>query len=249
VSRHALEGTISVDATGLAANAGPAAGAAEEPTRGGLAETPVLVLARPAAARAAKAAPRREAAPAPRAVEPILPAPEPVPSAPAATFGGPAGGATPAPSGVAPAPGQRLVPVPSGALGTSGAAAGGFGARGAGVGVGAESGRAGSGSASNDEHGPLARYLKGVRERVARHREYPYIARRANLEGTVCLRVAIGASGNVRSVTATCGKTKQPLLAAALDSVSRAAPFPPLPAALGKELTLDVPIVFDLDDL
>jgi periplasmic protein TonB len=95
----------------------------------------------------------------------------------------------------------------------------------------------------------LADYLKGVRERVTRYREYPYLARRANLEGTVCLRLSIAASGSVLGVTPTCGTGFVPLLQAALKSVSSAAPFPPLPAALGQRLTVDVPVVFELDEL
>jgi periplasmic protein TonB len=95
----------------------------------------------------------------------------------------------------------------------------------------------------------LAGYLRGVRERVSQHREYPYLARRANLEGTVCLRLSIAASGSVLDVTPTCGTGHTPLLQAALESVSRAAPFPPLPAALGPRLTVDVPVVFELDEL
>lgn len=95
----------------------------------------------------------------------------------------------------------------------------------------------------------LARYLERVRARVAEHREYPYVARRANLEGTICLRVSIAASGSVLGVTPTCGTSHEPLLQAALRSVSSAAPFPPLPALLGARLTLDVPVVFELDSL
>jgi len=95
----------------------------------------------------------------------------------------------------------------------------------------------------------LARYVARVRARVEQHREYPYLARRANLEGTICLRISIGASGGVLGVTPTCGASHEPLLAAALKSVSSAAPFPPLPAALGGRLTLDVPVVFQLDSL
>jgi periplasmic protein TonB len=95
----------------------------------------------------------------------------------------------------------------------------------------------------------LARYVERVRARVEQHREYPYLARRANLEGTICLRISIGASGGVLGVTPTCGTSHEPLLTAALKSVSSAAPFPPLPAALGGRLTLDVPVVFQLDSL
>ena len=39
-----------------------------------------------------------------------------------------------------------------------------------------------------------------------------------------------------------------PLSRAALDAVARASPFPPLPAALGRHLTLDVPVLFELSD-
>ena len=93
----------------------------------------------------------------------------------------------------------------------------------------------------------LARYLKAARQRVADQREYPYVARRARLEGTVCLRVSIAAAGNVLNVTPTCGDAQLPLLRAAIASVSKAAPFPPLPAALGPQLTFEVPVVFQLD--
>jgi TonB family protein len=109
---------------------------------------------------------------------------------------------------------------------------------------------AGGGAAGTDARAELlSRYAARVRARVEQHREYPYLARRANLEGTICLRIAIAASGRVLGVTPTCGTSHEPLLQAALNSVSSAAPFPPLPAALGGRLTLDVPVVFRLDSL
>jgi protein TonB len=115
------------------------------------------------------------------------------------------------------------------------------------VGAGANGGGPGQ-RATGDGHAQvLASYLKGVRDRVSRHREYPYLARRANLEGTVCLRLVVAASGRVVGVTPTCGGSHQPLVDAALASVSSAAPFPPLPEALGQRLTIDVPVVFALD--
>jgi TonB family protein len=119
------------------------------------------------------------------------------------------------------------------------------------VGVGVGAGGPGTTEQSTgDGHAQLlASYLKGVRDRVSRHREYPYLARRANLEGTVCLRVVVAASGRVVGVTPTCGGSHQPLVEAALASVSSAAPFAPLPAALGQRLTIDVPVVFALDQL
>lgn len=113
------------------------------------------------------------------------------------------------------------------------------------AGVGLHGGR--EGGSSSDRARLLAGYLEQVRARVAQHREYPYVARRAQLEGTVCLRLSLAASGSVLGVTPTCGASQRPLLDAALRSISNAAPFPPLPTALGRRLTLDVPVVFALD--
>jgi periplasmic protein TonB len=110
-------------------------------------------------------------------------------------------------------------------------------------------GAAGSTGSARARAALLAGYVERVRARVEQHREYPYLARRANLEGTICLRISIAASGSVLGITPTCGTSHEPLLAAALKSVSSAAPFPPLPAALGGRLTLDVPVVFQLDSL
>lgn len=95
----------------------------------------------------------------------------------------------------------------------------------------------------------LASYLAHVRARVDRHREYPYLARRANLEGTIRLRISIAASGQLLAVTPTAGASLEPLVDAALRSVSSSAPFPPLPTALGSRVTLDLPVDFRLDSL
>jgi periplasmic protein TonB len=95
----------------------------------------------------------------------------------------------------------------------------------------------------------LTRYLTAARDRIRSHREYPYLARRAQLQGTVCLRVSVAASGGVVDVTPTCGQTPLPLLRAALKAVAEAAPFAPVPPALGRRLTFEVPVVFELADL
>lgn len=181
-------------------------------------------------------------------VSPALPPPAPVALSP------PSGEPPEALGAVPPAPATRpsaQAAESEAKLGSSGAnsppvASGAGSAGGAGVGV-VTSGPGTAQEATGEEPARLlASYLKGVRERVSRHREYPYLARRANLEGTVCLRVVVAASGRVVGVTPTCG-THQPLVEAALASVSSAAPFPPLPVALGQRLTIDVPVVFALD--
>jgi TonB family protein len=91
-----------------------------------------------------------------------------------------------------------------------------------------------------------ARYLGQLRERVLARREYPRLARRAGLEGTVCLRIAVDAAGRLAQLQPSC-VAPAPLVEAALSAVRAAAPFGPLPGGLGTELVLDLPMVFQLD--
>ncbi len=184
--------------------------------------------------------PRREMAP--------LPVPASMPAAPSAPSVEQPAVHLVRPSAIARAGGSEAGSVdaaPRVSARVSSAAAGDATANGA-AGVGAAAGSTGSAGA---HAALLARYVERVRARVDQHREYPYLARRANLEGTICLRISIAASGSVVGITPTCGTSHEPLLSAALKSVSSAAPFPPLPAALGARLTLDVPVVFQLDSL
>jgi protein TonB len=245
---HPLEASLAAD------DAPPGEGADDMPRRmpesAAPATKPPPAPARPATVRAARTSAAKPAAvaaaalprPEPGAPEASTPVQELPAPLPAQGVTPPASNATPQP--LVPAAGQVPAvapspPAPSGPEGSGASAPPGTGT----------SGGVGTSSAGGDGRGQLvARYLKNARARVFQHREYPYIARRANLEGTICLRVSIGAAGDVLAVTPTCGNTNRPLLAAALKSVSRAAPFPPLPAALGRELTFDVPIVFDLDN-
>jgi protein TonB len=96
--------------------------------------------------------------------------------------------------------------------------------------------------------GVLEHYLALARERVSRHREYPYLARRARLQGKVCLRLTISASGQLKDARSTCGGSHPALLEAARRAVADATPFAPLPSALGPELTFEVPVVFELTE-
>lgn len=90
-------------------------------------------------------------------------------------------------------------------------------------------------------------YMNNLRKRVAAHRRYPYQARRAGIEGTVCLKLRLDAAGRLAALTPTCGAPTRALLEAALDAVRAAAPFGPLPSALGAELAAELPVVFRLE--
>lgn len=115
----------------------------------------------------------------------------------------------------------------------------GNGARGTGSGAGVAAGGA-------DLAALRGRYLGQLRERVLARREYPRLARRAGLEGTVCLRISVDAAGRLAQVRPTCA-APAPLLESALRAVREAAPFGPLPGALGPQLVVDLPVVFQLD--
>lgn len=245
--RAALETSIAVEAAEEVDGAGRAASPAPPPPaeESSKDEVPSAVVPRERRVRPSAAVERaipRAPLPAPAAAaRPVEPAPT-TPSPP-----------TPDPP-VTVAPGASTAAEATGPGTARPGVAGLFGGRGS-----ARPGAAGGGARGGDGPGStvdakaraeqLARYLAGVRARVAQHRDYPYLARRASMEGTVCLRVSIAASGRVLGVTPTCGAAQEPLLQAALKSVSSAAPFPPLPAALGARLTLDVPVVFELDAL
>jgi protein TonB len=82
---------------------------------------------------------------------------------------------------------------------------------------------------------------------LEQHREYPRLARLQGIQGTVTLSLTLGRSGSVVAA-AIRESSGQPLLdQATLDMVRRADPFPPLPAALGRErIEFLVPVRFAL---
>jgi len=102
-------------------------------------------------------------------------------------------------------------------------------------------------STGEDPRALRQRYLRELRQRVLERREYPHAAQRAGLQGVVCLRLSLTASGHLSELRATCGPSPEPLLRAALHAVRAAEPFRPLPSAIGSQLTVDLPIVFQLD--
>lgn len=99
--------------------------------------------------------------------------------------------------------------------------------------------------------GPAAgerdRYLTLLRQLIERRKEYPAMARRGRLEGTVRVRFAVARDGTVRMVEVARSSGVPLLDAGAVRAVNRAGAFPPLPAALaGAEAHFEVPLVFRL---
>lgn len=95
--------------------------------------------------------------------------------------------------------------------------------------------------------GEKERYLTLLRQLIERRKEYPAMARRGRLEGTVRVRFAVARDGRVRMVEVARSSGVPLLDAGAVRAVNRAGAFPPLPAALdGDEAHFEVPLVFSL---
>ncbi len=129
---------------------------------------------------------------------------------------------------------------PEAAAGGSGAGQGGrAGGRGAGSGMGSGQGR-GSGSA-------LSGYLREIRRLLEQHQDYPWMARRRNLQGVVAVVFTIGSRGQIESARISRSSGHALLDAAARDTIRRIGQFPPFPAALHRQkLTIEVPLAFRL---
>ncbi len=89
----------------------------------------------------------------------------------------------------------------------------------------------------------VASYIAGVRQRVAAQRQYPSMARRRSIEGTVLVRIDIDSGGHVQHVDIADGASVV-LARATRQAVDRAAPFPSPPqGAIG----IEIPVRYELD--
>jgi protein TonB len=91
-------------------------------------------------------------------------------------------------------------------------------------------------------------YLSRVRQRLEAEKRYPLLARRRGVVGTATLHIVIGRDGRPASIDLQRSSGSDLLDAEAEALVSRAAPFGPLPPAIGADtLQITVPIRFDVD--
>ena len=90
-------------------------------------------------------------------------------------------------------------------------------------------------------------YLGKVLQRIARFKRYPREARRDGVAGKVMVRFTVLADGSLESPQLTGSSGDSRLDRAALDMLSRASPFPPIPRSLGMDkLELSLPVQFSL---
>ena len=108
---------------------------------------------------------------------------------------------------------------------------------------------AGSGARIETVGNPAAhqRYLRKVLDRIARFKRYPREARRDGVVGKVMVRFTVLADGRLQSPHLTGSSGDIRLDQAALDMLSRASPFPPIPRSLAVgKLELSLPVEFSL---
>jgi len=181
--------------------------------------------------------------PAPRCPQPQPPVkPKPPPKVkPAPPLPEPT--ATPAISAPARPPAlTRGQPSPTASVSGSGQGGQGGGrGTGAGGGVGPGQGRgSGSGSALSD-------YLREVRRLLEQHKDYPWMARRRNIQGVVVMVFTITSGGQIESYRVSRSSGQDLLDEAARDTLRRVGRFPPFLADLNRQkLTIEIPLAFRL---
>jgi len=100
---------------------------------------------------------------------------------------------------------------------------------------------------SGDNAGVRAHYLQHCRSLIERNKEYPVMARKGRVEGTVIVRSVVARDGSLRQCLINRTSGAGLLDNAALRAVRNVGQFPPPPLELpGVELVLDIPITFRL---
>ena len=173
--------------------------------------------------RPATAKPLPATVPAAQKAAPVEP-PKTVPAEPAPAA---AGAAEPSPQSTAPAP-TRPVPQSSpGAPGTEASAR----------------------SGNEADAGTLEQYRLALIVATRRYKRYPAIAMEKGWQGRVEVRMVIGANGMVINASIKSGSGHEILDNQALDMLKKGKTTVPIPVALrGREFSIDVPVIFNLDN-
>ncbi|MDO9532193.1 MAG: TonB family protein [Deltaproteobacteria bacterium] len=132
---------------------------------------------------------------------------------------------------------------PGAAAGTGQGGQGGGRGTGSGGGVGQGQGP-GSGAGS-----ALQGYLKEVRRLLEKHKDYPWMARRRNIQGVVAVVFTIGCGGQIMAARVSRSSGQDLLDEAAQNTIRRVGKLPPFPAELNRQqLTVEVPLAFRLSN-
>ncbi|MBM3239559.1 energy transducer TonB [Candidatus Poribacteria bacterium] len=94
---------------------------------------------------------------------------------------------------------------------------------------------------------PMREFLELIRKKIETVKMYPNWAREAGYEGTTKIRFAILSDGQLGEVSIIDSSGYDILDNAAIAAIEKAAPFPPLPDTLNRDiLRIELPIVFKL---
>ena len=103
-----------------------------------------------------------------------------------------------------------------------------------------------TGVASGTSQTEMSRYVTTLFTMIDAKKQYPPQSMQRREEGTVVIRLKIAADGTLIDVTSPTTDPHR-LVDASLEAVRRAAPFPALPASLGKsEAEFEVPVNYKL---
>ena len=94
----------------------------------------------------------------------------------------------------------------------------------------------------------MLRYQDTVKQKIESSRHYPMRAQRMRLEGVVDIAFVINKDGTSRNIKVVGSSGSKLLDAEALNNISKASPFMPLPKEISKNsIDIRVAIVFSLD--
>jgi protein TonB len=103
-----------------------------------------------------------------------------------------------------------------------------------------------SGTRGGEPGAEYGRYLSRMRGRIQEALRYPPAAQRRGLKGTVLVEILIRPDGAITGVSVTSSSSHRLLDDAALEAVRSLPPQPLPPGLLPRPLTLQLPVVFDL---
>ena len=102
-------------------------------------------------------------------------------------------------------------------------------------------------AANSNEAGSLEQYRLALIGVARKFKRYPTQAMDRGWTGRVDVRLTIGSNGQMQDVVVRRSSGYGTLDNAALDMVRKGAPLTPLPPALrGREVVIDIPVIFDL---
>jgi protein TonB len=97
------------------------------------------------------------------------------------------------------------------------------------------------------DSGNLDQYRLALIGVAKKYKRYPAQAMEKGWTGKVEVRLVIGANGLIQSALVKSSSGYEILDNVAVDMIKKAKPLTPIPAALrGKEFTVDIPVIFDL---